>query len=110
MASTIAGAELKAGRSKVRLGTRLVAVGLLILLIQGIVWIEQGVWTPCTIAALLRWLALRPHPMPWSEAQAIVDWILEFPLSAVPLAAGFSIAWSGAARADRAGRNFGGES
>lgn len=104
MADALSGAELRAGRSKVRIGLRLMAIGLLILMIQGVVWFEQGTWLPCNIDAILRWFALRPYPMPWSQAQVAVDWILGFPLSAVPLALGFSIAWSGAARADRAGR------
>jgi hypothetical protein len=109
MAHALSGAEVRAGRSKVRIGIRLIAAGLLILLVQAIVWIDQGYWTAFNIDAVLRWSGLRPYPMPWSGAQAIVDWILAFPLSAVPLAFGFSIAWSGAARAVRAGRYAAGE-
>jgi hypothetical protein len=105
LAADIARVDLKACQAKVRVGMRLIAGGLTILLIQGIVWIEQGTWSPCDLQSVVRWLGLRLPASNWQGVQAVVDWLLAFPLSALPLVVGFSVAWSGAARADRAGKD-----
>jgi hypothetical protein len=100
MFADVARNDLKTCRNKVRLGTRLVALGLLVLLVQGILWIEQGYWTPFDMDHIALWLGFRIPAIGWQGAQAVIDWMVRFPLSALPIGAGFSLAWSGAARAD----------
>jgi hypothetical protein len=105
MFADVANEHLRAGRSRFRVGTRLIALGLLILLVQGILWFEQGYWTPFDLQGIVRWLGVRIPWIGWQGAQAVVDWVLAFPLTALPIAIGFSLAWSGAARAGRVDKN-----
>ncbi|HZT51207.1 MAG TPA: hypothetical protein VFA22_04700 [Stellaceae bacterium] len=103
MSADVARNDLKACLGKVRLGTRLIALGLLVLLVQGAFWLDQGYWSAFDIASIARWLGVRIPDFPgleWSGMQAVIDWVVAFPLSALPIGIGFSLAWSGAARAD----------
>jgi hypothetical protein len=105
MFADVANEHVRAGRTRFRAGTRLIMLGLLILLVQGILWYQQGYWTPFDLQSIVRWLGLHIPWIGWPTVQAVVDWVLAFPLTALPIAIGFSLAWSGAARAGRVDRN-----
>jgi hypothetical protein len=99
--------DVKAGRTLVTIGTQLILCGLFIPLAQCLLWLREGHWTPCTLAAVLHWTGAWGLAMSLVGAAQITDWVLAIPLCAWPVAAGFTIAWIGATNADNAAKMLG---
>ena len=93
--------DLKSGRSLVSLGTQLMFGGVLVLMIQCLLWIGDGHWTPLTIGALLKWSG---SWTPTMDEAGPTQFLLAIPLAAWPAAIGFLFAWIGATNADKAAK------
>jgi len=94
--------DLKAGRSLMTLGIRLIMFSLFIALVQILLWLCQGEWTPCNMSELLRWMGAKTPASDVPGLRSILDWVLAIPLSAETAATGLAIAWIGASNAEAA--------
>ena len=88
---------------RVSLGLRLVACGLLLLLVQGVFWVQQGHWTPLDLRAFLAWLGQRPPVTVWPLGQFVIELALGCPLACVPIFLGLIVAGTGVKRLAHAG-------
>ena len=97
MTNRMSNAERDAGRRLVALGTRLLALGLFIVLVQLLLWAGARQWVPCSIEQLMQWSGAET-PVDALGVNPVVSWLLQAPLSAVLAAVGLAVAWTGATK------------
>jgi hypothetical protein len=77
------------GQAIAQTGVLLILAGLLVPLCvlgyQSYFWLKFGDWLPLPVGNILFSLGVALPQSEWLGAQKIVNWLLDFPLSAVPL-------------------------
>jgi hypothetical protein len=69
--------------------------GLAHLIIQPLLWLRDGFWTPMEFRSALSFFGVSEPDLEWRGPQMIVTWVLEWPLALGLIVTGAAIALAG---------------